>query len=59
MTKGVGPRNRVTEPVTGAAAVAFFAAALTNKNYPAAIGYAILAVVPWVTSWLTDRVRKP
>jgi hypothetical protein len=54
---GVGPKNRVAEPVTGAAAITFMAAAISNKNYPAAIGYAILAVVPWITSWLADRTK--
>jgi hypothetical protein len=58
--KGIGPKNRITEPVTGAAAIAIAATALTNKDYPAAVGYFVLAVIPWVTSWLTDRVRaKP
>jgi hypothetical protein len=54
---GVGAKDRVTEPVTGAAALVLAATALINGNYPAAIGYAILAVIPWLTSWLTDKAR--
>jgi hypothetical protein len=56
--KGVGPKNRVAEPVTGVAALTFMAAAVSNKNYPAAIGYALLAVIPWVTSYLADKAGK-
>lgn len=54
---GAGPKNRVAEPVTGVAALSFAAVSLANKNYPAAVGYAVLAVIPWVTSWLADKAR--
>lgn len=54
---GVGPKNRVAEPVTGVAALSFAAVSLSNHDYPSAIGYAILAVIPWVTSWLADKAR--
>lgn len=56
--RGIGPKKRVTEPITGAAALALAATALTNHDYLAAVGYAALAVVPWLTSWLTDRARR-
>jgi hypothetical protein len=59
MAAGIGPKNRVAEPVTGVAAIAIGATALTQRDYPAAVGYFILAVVPWVTSYLTDKARKP
>ncbi len=55
---GIGPKNRVTEPVTGTVALGLAAAAVANHDWPAATGYAVLAVVPWLTSWLADRARK-
>jgi hypothetical protein len=54
---GIGPKNRVAEPVTGAAALVFMAAAVTNQDWASAAGYAILAVIPWFTSWLADKAR--
>jgi len=57
---GIGPKNRVSEPVTGGVALAMAATAIANQNWPAAAGYAVLAVIPWITSWLADQANhKP
>ncbi len=55
--KGIGPKNRVSEPTTLAAGLAISATALTRRDYPAAVGFAVLALIPWVTSYLTDKAR--
>lgn len=54
---GVGPKNRVSEPVTGVAALTLAASFIVNHDYPAAIAASVLAVIPWVTSWLADKAR--
>jgi hypothetical protein len=56
--KGIGPKRRVSEPVTGVIALSLAATALTQHDYPSAIGYVVLAVVPWVTSWLADKAKR-
>jgi hypothetical protein len=56
--KGIGPKRRVSEPITGVVALSLAATALTNHDGLAALGYAVLAVVPWVTSWLADKAKR-